>query len=85
MKNMSARDIAMCFGVPSQLVGIPDAQTYSNVQEARLALYEETIIPIARRIESDLNEYLAPLYNERVRIEYDIDSIPAMAERRRRI
>ena len=85
MKNMSARDIAMCFGVPSQLVGIPDAQTYSNVQEARLALYEETIIPMAKRIQSDLNEYLSPLFNENIRIEYDIDSIPAMAERRRRI
>ena len=85
LKNMSARDIAMCFGVPSQLVGIPDAQTYSNIQEARLALYEETIIPLIKRVESDLNEYLSPLYNERLRIQYDIDSIPAMAERRRRI
>jgi|TARA_R100000081_G_scaffold85033_1_gene53799 HK97 family phage portal protein len=85
LKNMSARDIAMCFGVPSQLVGIPDAQTYSNVQEARLALYEETIIPLIRRVESDLNEYLAPYFGERLRIQYDIDSIPAMAERRKRI
>ena len=85
LKNMSARDIAMCFGVPSQLVGIPDAQTYSNIQEARLALYEETIIPLIKRVESDLNEYLVPLYNDRLRIQYDIDSIPAMAERRRRI
>ena len=85
LKNMSARDIAMCFGVPSQLVGIPDAQTYSNIQEARLALYEETIIPLIRRVESDLNEYLIPLFDERLRIQYDIDSIPAMAERRKRI
>ena len=85
LKNMSARDIAMCFGVPSQLIGIPDAQTYSNVQEARLALYEETIIPLAKRIESDLNEYLSPLYGETISIRYDIDSIPAMAERRKRI
>ena len=46
-KNISARDIALCFGVPAQLVGIPDAQTYANVQEARLALYEKTIIPLA--------------------------------------
>ena len=50
LKNMSARDIAMCFGVPSQLIGIPDAQTYSNIQEARLALYEETIIPLIKEL-----------------------------------
>ena len=84
-KNLTARDIALCFGVPSQLVGIPDAQTYANVQEARLALYEETIVPLARRIESDLNEWLAPAYGDRIRIEYDIDSVPALTERRRRI
>ena len=85
MKNMTARDIALCFGVPSQLIGIPDSQTYANVQEARLALYEETIIPLARRVESDFNEWLAPRYGENISIQYDIDSIPAMVERRRRV
>ena len=30
-KNKSARDIALCFGVPAQLVGIPDSQTYVNI------------------------------------------------------
>ena len=83
--NMTAKDIALCFGVPSQLIGIPDAQTYANVQEARLALYEETIIPLARRIESDLNEWLAPEFGDDISISYDIDAIPAMTERRRRI
>ena len=84
-KNISARDIALCFGVPSQLVGIPDAQTYSNIQEARLALYEETIIPLAKRVESDLNEWLAPRFDDQIKITYDMDNIPAMVERRRRI
>lgn len=83
LKNMSARDIALCFGVPAQLVGVPDSQTYSNVAEARLALYEDTIIPLMRRVESDLNEWLAPLYEEGLTIKYDFDGIPAMAERRR--
>ena len=85
LKNMAARDIALCFGVPSQLVGVPDSQTYANVAEARMALYEETIIPLAKRVESDLNEWLVPLYGDRFRIQYDIDSIPAMAERRKRV
>jgi len=85
LKNMSTRDIALCFGVPSQLVGIPDANTYSNMAEARLALYEETIIPLLKRTESDLNEWLAPMFGDRLRIQYDIDGIPAMQERRKRI
>ena len=84
-RNMAAKDIALCFGVPSQLIGIPDSQTYSNVQEARLALYEETIMPLARRIQSDLNEWLSPTYGDDIRIEYDFDAVPAMVERRRRI
>ena len=82
--NMTAKDIALCFGVPSQLIGIPDAQTYANVQEARLALYEETIIPLAKRIESDLNEWIVSSYGDDIRLTSDIDAIPAMTERRRR-
>lgn len=85
LKNMSARDIALCYGVPGQLVGIPDSNTYSNMAEARLALYEETIIPLVKRIESDLNEWLSPSFDDRLEIRFDIDSIPAMAERRAKI
>ena len=85
LKHMSATDIAMCFGVPSQLVGVPDAQTYANVAEARLALYEETIIPLLKKIESDLNEWLVPLYGDDLHMHFDIDEIPALSERRRKI
>ena len=85
LKHMSATDIALCFGIPSQLVGVPDAQTYANVAEARLALYEETIIPHLRKISSDLNEWLVPMFDERLKLEFDIDAIPALAERRKKI
>ena len=85
MKHMAATDIALCFGVPSQLVGVPDAQTYANVAEARLALYEETIIPHLRKIESDLNEWLVPMFGEGLNFCFDIDKIPALAERTRKI
>jgi HK97 family phage portal protein len=83
MKHMSATDIALCFGVPSQLVGVPDSQTYSNVAEARLALYEETIIPYLKKVESDMNEWLMPQYDDNIEFCYNIDSIPALSERRR--
>jgi HK97 family phage portal protein len=84
LKHMAATDIALCFGVPSQLVGVPDSQTYSNVAEARLALYEETIIPHLRKIESDLNEWLVPMFGEDLYFCFDIDKIPALAERTKR-
>ena len=88
LKNNAARNIALSIGVPSQLVGIPDAQTYSNMAEARLALYEETVIPLALKVLSDLNEWLVPVFQaslggERLRIEYNFDQIPAIAARTR--
>ena len=85
LKHLSATEIAMCFGVPSQLVGVPDAQTYANVAEARLALYEETIIPFLRKVESDINEWLVPLFGDNLEFSYDVGVIPALSERRRRI
>lgn len=85
LKQMAATDIAMCFGVPSQLVGVSDAQTYANVAEARLALYEETIIPHLRKLESDLNEWLVPMFGENLEFYFDIDKIPALSERTKRI
>lgn len=85
LKHMSATDIAMCFGVPSQLVGVPDAQTYSNVAEARLALYEETILPMLSKVQSDINEWLMPQFSEDVYFKFDTDEIPALSERRKRI
>lgn len=84
LKHMSATDIALCFGVPSQLVGVPDSQTYSNVAEARLALYEETIIPHLKLVESDMNEWLVPMYRDGLEIEFLTESIPALAERKRK-
>tara|TARA_Y100000996_G_scaffold400285_1_gene370129 strand:- start:5475 stop:6692 length:1218 start_codon:yes stop_codon:yes gene_type:complete len=36
-------------------------------------------------VQSDLNEWLAPVYGEEIRIEYDFEAVPAMVERRRRI
>jgi len=85
LKNMSAKDIALVYGVPSQLIGIPDAQTYSNFAEAKLALYNETIIPLLDRFQGDLNEWLSPMFGEDLELRYDIDSIPAMAEQRKRV
>ncbi len=85
LANMSAREIALTFGVPAQLIGIPEANTYSNMETAKLSLYEETIIPLLNRVESDLNEFLSPLYEGNISIRYDIDSIPAMTEKRKQI
>ena len=37
------------------------------------------------RIQSDMNEWLTPQFGDDLKLHYDIDSIPAMAEQRRRV
>ena len=79
-RNASAKDIALVGGVPGQLIGIPDSQTYNNVAEAKLSLYQDKIIPMAERVLSDLNEWLLPRFGLRLgeyRIAYDWAQVPA--------
>jgi len=81
-KNMNAREIALAFGVPPQMLGIPDAQTYSNYSEARQSLWEDTIIPMARDIAAELSNWLGPKYGEGVKLVPDFDEIPALEAKR---
>ena len=84
-KHSAARDIALAFGVPPQLLGLPGDSTYSNMQEARLALWEETILPLLDTTKDALNNWLAPLYGAALEIDYDQDSISALAPRREHV
>lgn len=47
LKEGAARDIALAFGVPPVLVGLPGDATYANAREAGRALYRQTILPMA--------------------------------------
>lgn len=78
-KNSSARDIALAFGVPPQLLGIPGDNTYSNLQEARLALWEQTVIPLVQRTIDSFNNWLIPFFGSGLELSPDTDSITALA------
>ena len=84
-KYSSARDVSLALGVPPLLLNIPGDSTFNNYQEARLAFYEETVIPLAHMIRDELNVWLAPLYGDNVRVETDLDKVPAIAEKRREL
>ncbi len=81
-KHSSARDIALALGMPPQLLGIPGDNTYSNLQEARLALWEQTIIPMVDNVIGNFNNWLSPYYGGNIKLSYDLESIPALAERK---
>lgn len=81
-RNNAARDIALAFGVPAQLIGIPDAQTYANMEQARLAFYEETVLPQLAKVAASLGHWLCPMYKDRPELDVDTDSISALTEKR---
>lgn len=81
-KHSSARDIALAFGVPPQLLGIPGDNTYSNLQEARLALWEQTIIPMAQDIAENLTGWLQMRFGKEYFLQCDTDQISALAYKR---
>ncbi len=84
-KNSSARDIALALGVPPQLLGIPGDNTYSNMQEARLALWEETVIPLLDHLTDSLNNWLVTMFGEDLNLKYDINDISGLSTRREKI
>lgn len=81
-KDMAAREIALACGVPPQLLGIKGDNTYSNMQEARIALWEETIIPLLDNISDSLSSWLSHWLEEDLVIDFDRDSISAIRSRR---
>lgn len=84
-KDVSAREIALAFHVPPQLVGIEGSLTFANFEQARLALFDDAILPLIDHVKDELNHWLAPRFGDDIRIDYDIDKIEAYAERREKV
>jgi len=79
-KNVNASDIAQVFGVPLEILGLGQ-KTFQNYKEARLAFYNETVLPILDLFKGELNRWLAPAFGD-VYLEYDKDDIEALSYQR---
>ncbi|TAD73580.1 MAG: phage portal protein [Sphingomonadales bacterium] len=84
LKSAAARDIALAFGVPPMLLGLPGDNTYANYREANRALWRLTLLPLAEKIFASLREGLAPWFPEAV-LAIDLDQVPALSEDRERL
>ncbi|AKM09291.1 phage portal protein [Croceicoccus naphthovorans] len=84
LKSAAARDIALAFGVPPMLLGLPGDNTYSNYREANRALWRLTLLPLAGKILSALTEGLAIWFRE-ANLTVDLDRVPALAEDREKL
>jgi len=80
-KAAAAREIALAFGVPPMLLGLPGDSTHANYKEANRALWRLTVLPLAGAILSGLRDGLAADFPE-ARLQVDLDRVPALVEDR---
>jgi HK97 family phage portal protein len=81
-KEAAAREIAVAFGVPPMLVGIPGEATYANYQEAHRAFFRLTVLPLATRVAAGLAHWLSAHMGAAVTLRPDLDQVPALAAER---
>ncbi len=81
-KEAAAREIALAFGVPPMLLGIPGDATYANYQEAHRAFYRLTVLPLAAKVTAALAHWLGGYAGEALDLRPDPDQVPALAAER---
>ena len=86
LKAAAARDIALAFGVPPMLLGLPGDNTYANYREANRALWRLTLLPLADKILSGIGEGLSPWFaGADGALAVDLDRVSALSEDRERL
>jgi len=81
-RNAAAREIALAFGVPPMLLGIPGDNTYANYREANLAFWRQTVLPLVSKTAAALTEWLGARWREPVTLRPDLDACPALTPER---
>jgi HK97 family phage portal protein len=76
----AARDIALAFGVPPMLLGIPGDNTYSNYREANLAFWRQTALPLAQKAARAIEGWIGERWREAgpAAVSIDIENVPAL-------
>lgn len=83
-RGAAAREIALAFGVPPMLLGLPGDNTYANYSEANRALWRLTIAPLLGKICAGLTGLLQRWWPE-VAVDVDWDAVPALSADRERL
>jgi len=83
-RHAAAREIALAFGVPPMVLGIPGDNTYATYKEANLAFFRLTALPLADKAARALTMWLGGLWPEAgpAVVSLDLDAAPALAEER---
>lgn len=82
-RHAAAREIALAFGVPPMLLGIPGDNTYANYKEANLALLRQTALPLALKAAAAIEMWLGRRWSgPAARVRVDLDSVPGLSAER---
>jgi HK97 family phage portal protein len=81
-KHVAAREIALAFGVPPMLLGIPGDNTFANYAEANRTFWRQTVLPLVQRSAEALTNWLRPAFGKDVRLGFDSDAIEALSTER---
>ncbi|MEA3037734.1 MAG: hypothetical protein QOE79_247 [Sphingomonadales bacterium] len=81
LKAAAAREIALAFGVPPMLLGLPGDATYANYREANRALWRLTVLPLGDKIAGAIAAALAAWWPG-LTLSLDVDQVTALAEDR---
>jgi HK97 family phage portal protein len=81
-KSTAMQDIARVYGIPPILLNLGSDATFSNMKEARLSLWDSTIIPLLGSYVAVLNQHVASRYEDGVSIKIDLSDVTALEPRR---
>ncbi len=81
-KEAAAREIAIAFGVPPMLMGIPGDATYAKYQEANRAFFRLTVLPLVTKVTANLSHWLSGFTGDEVELRPDLDQVHALATER---
>jgi HK97 family phage portal protein len=78
-KHTAAREIALAFGGPPMLLGIPGDNTFANYAKANRVFFRQTVLPLTARVGSGIAQWLSPQFGDGIRVTIDTDRIDALA------
>jgi HK97 family phage portal protein len=81
LKATAAREIALAFGVPPMLLGLPGDNSYANYREANKALWRQTILPLVDKITGGIMQGLSGWMPD-MRLCADLDQVHALSDER---
>lgn len=83
-QKLSAKEIAIIYKTPPEIIGDSANKTYSNYKEAEEAFARSTVLPDLVQLRGIFNRWLVPKYDRsrKLWLDIDTDAIPALRNSR---